>query len=149
MSFEEKNSIISLFTAVVVFGSYGFYLSGQFAAGYYDSPDAFTRAGRTILWLIGTGIVVQILSHILFSILFAIVTNDPKPSFRVDERDRQISFRGSKVGYGFSGTGITASMVALAVGWDPVLVFNLVVFSIAAGNILECLVKVVLYRIGG
>ncbi|MGR3722672.1 hypothetical protein [Abyssibius alkaniclasticus] len=149
MSYEEKNSIISLIVTIGVFGYYGVRFSGLYAEGYFTGPEAMTRTGWEILYLIGYGIIAQIIGQIVLTILFSILANDPKPSFVVDERDRLISLRGVRFGYAFAGGGVTLSIVALAFGWDPVIVFNLVIFSIAAGAFVETLVKVVLYRIGG
>ncbi|MEX0971332.1 MAG: hypothetical protein WD046_12890 [Paracoccaceae bacterium] len=149
MSFEERNAVISLIVTVGVFGYYGFRFSGLYGEGYFTGPDAMTRTGWEILYLIGYGVIAQIVGQIVLSIVFSILANDSNPSFRIDERDRQISLRGVRFGYGVAGGGITLSMVALAYGWDPVIVFNLVIFSLAAGALVETLVKVVLYRIGG
>lgn len=149
MSYEEKNALISLIVTIGVFGYYGLRFSGLYAEGYFTGPDAMTRTGWEILYLIGYGIIAQIIGQIVLTIVFSILSNDPKPSFVIDERDRQIGLRGMRIGYGFAGTGVTLSMVALAFGWDPVIVFNLVIFSIAAGAFTETLAKVLLYRIGG
>jgi len=148
MSHEEKNAIVSLIVTLVVFGYYGFRFSGLYAEGYFAGPDAMTRTGWEILYLIGYGIIAQIIGQIVFAIIFAIITNDRKPSSLIDERDRMITLRGVRYGYGFMGGGVTLCFLALAIGWDPVIVFNLILFSIAAGAAVETLVKVVMYRIG-
>lgn len=148
MTHEEKNAIVSLIVTILVFGYYGFRFSGLYAEGYFTGPDAMTRTGWEILYLIGYGIIAQIIGQILFAIIVAIVTNDRKPSFLIDERDRMITLRGVRYGYGVTGGALTLCFIALAMGWDPVIVFNMVVFSIAAGATIETLVKVALYRMG-
>jgi len=148
MTHEEKNAIVSLFVTVLVFGYYGFRFSGLYAEGYFTGDDAMTRTGWEILYLIGYGIIAQIIGQISFAIIYAIATNDPKPSFLVDERDKLITLKGVRYGYAVMGGGLTLSFIALAIGWDPVIVFNMVVFSLAFGAAVETLVKVALYRVG-
>ena len=149
MTHEEKTALVSLFVTILVFGYYALRFSGLYAEGYFTGEDAFVKTGWEILYLIGYGIIAQIIGQIAFSILYAIATNDAKPSFVVDERDKLINLKGVRWGYGATGAGLTLCFVALAMGWDPVLVFNLVIFSIAIGATLETLVRVILYRIGG
>jgi len=90
----------------------------------------------------------MIIGTILFSIVFAIATHDPKPSFIVDERDNLFSRRSILAVVIFAGGGFLVSIAGLAWGWSALLAFNVIYFSFATGSFAGDLTKLISYRRG-
>lgn len=149
MTHEEKNAYVSLVVTLLVFTYFGRHFAGLYSEGYFVGDEAMVRLGWEIIYLIGYGIAAQVIGLIGFAIVYAIITNDHKPSFIVDERDKLITLKAVRIGYGFAGAGMMIAFIALAMGYDPILVFTAIVLSLALGGLMENLSKIILYRMGG
>lgn len=90
----------------------------------------------------------EIAVTILFSILFAIAANEPKPSFVVDERDRLIELRGMQAFFATFMFLFFAAMLALSLGTAPVTVCFLIVLAMFIGSVTDDITKLILYRRG-
>lgn len=148
MAYQEKNAVISLLSTLLVFGVYFFKIFEFSQDGRFDAPDGMSFLAKAILVLIAGGIVTMIVLTILFNILYAIVTREENPSFVVDERDRSIELRGSQIGQYLFGAGFVGSMIAMAMGEPPILIFNLIMASFAFSSVGESLIRIALYRRG-
>lgn len=137
MTHLQRNNVAAILSTLLVFGIYALRLPGQIASGRFDGPDGFAELGGSVLWLIGTGIVVTIVVTILTSIIYAIATNQPKPSFVIDERDRLIELRGVKVMAMASGISFVFAMMALALGYSPFSAFHIIIFGFAFGSLAD------------
>ncbi len=148
MSHQVRTTYASLFSGILIFVLYFWrisYLNGQ---GRFDGPDAMAVLAKTFLLMIPGGIILTIISMILTSIIFAIATNDAKPSFVVDERDRMIELRALRVSYYIFGAGFIGAMVALALGQTVFTVFNLIIAAMMLATIAEGLIQLALHRRG-
>ncbi len=148
MSFEVKNIYAGFASTVTIFAIYFTVVSGMYAAGRFEGPEGMALLGKAILSLMAGGIVVHIIMMILANIVFAILQNDPKPSFVVDERDKLIEFRGLRVSYYVFGAGYVAAMIAMALGVAVFWVFNLLLVFCALSTVMDGVVKLVLYHRG-
>lgn len=148
MNFEVKNTYAGIASTVVIFAVYYIVVSGMYAEGRFEGPAGLALLGKAILALMAGGIVVHIVMLILSNIVFAIVQNDPKPSFVVDERDKIIELRGLRVSYYVFGAGYVISMIALAMGMGAFGVFNLLLAACALSAWVEAIMRLVLYRRG-
>ncbi len=148
MSFEVKNTYAGLASTVVIFAVYYTVVSGMYGEGRFEGAAGLALLGKAILALMAGGIVVHIVMLILANILFAILQNDPKPSFVVDERDKLIELRGLRVSYYVFGAGYVVSMIALAMGLGAFGVFNLLLVFCALSAWVEALLKLFLYHRG-
>jgi len=149
MSHEEKNTIANLVAGLLVNVYVVFKLSNMFASGRLDGPDALMIWARAMLWVIPVGIVTATICVILANIIFAIVTNDPKPSFLVDERDRFIQNIGWRFTAIATSAGFIGAMVALAAGFAPLYVLIGMFFAFSMGDVVGNIAKIVKYRIDG
>lgn len=149
MPFQQKNLYASIFSSLLIFGIYFWRVSVLYTAGRFDGDLGNALIGKSILWLIGGGIVVHIGAMMLFSILFAIAANDPKPSFVVDERDRQFELHAVRASFYIFGAGYVVSMIALAMGGSSFLVFNMIVASMGIATMSEAFMQLYQYRRGG
>ena len=148
MNHQVRTTYASLFSGILIFVFYFWrisYLSGQ---GRFEGPDAMPLLAKTFLLMIPGGIVITIVSMILSSIIFAIATNDAKPSFVIDERDRLIELRALRISYYIFGAGFICSMTALALGYTAFTVFNLIIGSMMLATISEGLIQLAMHRRG-
>ena len=148
MNFEVKNIYAGFASTILIFALYFTLVSGMHAAGRFDGPEGMALLGKAILALMAGGIVVHIIMLILANILFAIIHNEPKPSFVVDERDKLIELRGLRISYYVFGAGYVAAMIAMAMGLAAFWVFNLLLVFCALSALMEGVVKLVLYHRG-
>lgn len=149
MSHQVKTIVVSIAINLLLLLYFSVRFSNMFAAGLFDGPDGSALLGQTILTLIGAGIVLNIVGHIGFSILHAIVTNTPKPSFIVDERDRAIERKGDRIGHFITGAGLILSMVLLATGTGPLPVIVVITFAFVIGDLIGNIAKLGIYGTGG
>lgn len=148
MPHEQKSVLATLFTTILVFGYFFLEFQSMSQSGILAQPDAGAIVGKAILWLIGASVVINIVAHILMSIIFAIATNDSNPSFVVDERDKIIEMKGMRISFITFGIGFVASIIALATGTTPAVVFILIIYCCAAASITDSLARLYLYRRG-
>lgn len=148
MTHEERTNLMSILTGLLVISYIGWSVYSKAEAGVFAGPDALMIWARTVLWAIPIGIIMMIVMMIFFNIVYAIATNNPKPSFVVDERDQSIKIWGLRVTGGAISTGFIISLLGLALGWSAFVAVNVIFFSLAIGDLLGGLTKLVLYRRG-
>lgn len=149
MTYEERNALLGLILMPFVVGVYVWLMIGLGREEALAGPDALKIWARLVLGTMAGSIVVTIIAAILFNILWAIATRDPKPSFVVDERDRMIGIFGLRVLIVVVSVGFIAALVALALGYSALLALNLTLAGFAAGNFADCAVRMYLYRQAG
>lgn len=148
MTYQDRNTVVSIFVNLSVSAFVVLRLLDMNAAGLFDGPDAVNNWARMVIWLIPLGIVATIIGTILFNIGFAIITNEPKPSFIVDERDKLFERRSSLAIIIFAGAGFVSAVIALALNASALVGFNIIYLGMAFGSLAADLVKFVSYRRG-
>lgn len=148
MSHEERNNIVAILVNLATNAYVITRLRSLWSTGAFDGPDALMIWARAILWVVPIAIGGTIVLTILANILFAIATLDENPDFTVDERDRMFQLRGMAVTMVVASFGFLGCLVALAVGWEALIVFTLLYVAFSAGDLIGNLVKLVSYRIG-
>jgi uncharacterized membrane protein len=149
MTQEERVAWAGIISGLLFIAAYIWTLHGMTAAGIPDGNAALTAWARTMLLLIGAGVIAVIVVTILFTILHAIITRDPSPSFVVDERDRAISIWGMRVTLAVVSVVFIGGLVMLALGWSPFFALNLMFFGFSIGSLAGGVTQVVLYRRSG
>ncbi len=162
MSYQEKKTLLSLVTSVLLMASYCFYAFGK--AGMEHINDLQFWA-KTILVFIGIGVVALIIIQIVFHILMAISKairqklsenevdeEEIGRSMRVetteDEMDKIIEMKSNKFGYTIMGLGFMAGLIAIAFGASAVAMLNILFFSTWTGSFIEALMQIRYYRRG-
>jgi len=162
MSYQEKRTLMSIITSVLLMISYSIYAFGK--AGMEHINDLQFWA-KTILIFIGIGIVVLIILQIVFHILMAISRairaklsenevdeEEIGRSMRVetteDEMDKIIEMKSNKFGYTIMGLGFMAGLIAIAFGASAVAMLNILFFSTWTGSLIEALMQIRYYRKG-
>jgi len=146
MTYQERQATSSLIAGVIIFAAYFLWLWRAAASGYFDSQDAGRLAGIAICILMVGGIIFTIAFSILFNILTAIINQDPKPSFLVDERDRLLELRAIKYANALIGLGFVACMIGLALGVSFFWTLQFIVIAFAVGSLMESILQLAFYR---
>lgn len=163
MSYQEKKTITSIISSVLILAVYWIYLYIKYQSGTTSMVDLKFWAG-TILTFIGVGIVativIQIVFHIIFSIAIAVKENkcnnkDDKvvrktieASMVEDEMDKLIGLKSSRIGFAFAGIGFIIALVSLVLNYPPSVMINILFMSWIFGWMFEDLIRLKYYRNG-
>jgi hypothetical protein len=164
MSYQERRTIVSLISGVLVLAAYCIYAFGRYQSGAVDAGDLKFWAG-TILIFVGIGIavsiVIQIVFHILMSIAVAVgkkirdeqcddkeIEKSIGAEFVEDEMDRLIGMKSLQVSVGVAGVGFIAALVSLLLGYSAVVMLNILFLSFSGGSLLEGVAQLYFYHRG-
>lgn len=147
MSYQENQVIAYLVSTLVGVGIYSYYVVQQYQAGSFASTTITSFWGSLMLIVIVVTIVLSIVLSILASIIQAIAARDADPTL-ADERDRLINLKADRISYSVFGIGFVLAMISLAAGLPPLVMFNLIVYSLFGAAIVGCITQLYLYRRG-
>jgi hypothetical protein len=122
MSFQERQSIVSLISNVLIALLYAAFMAQRYPQAEPYSVEIFRFWGAFFIILIPVAIVAKILVAILFAILNAIATREVEPMI-TDERDQQFELKATRRSlYVFAG-GFLIAMFSLVVDTPPPAMF--------------------------
>lgn len=147
MAQAESRTVGYLIGSLVGLVLYSAYAFQQIQAGTLNSMTIPSSWGVAVLVLIGVQIVFYIAAAILVSIIEAIRAGEEQPELS-DERDQLIELKANRIAYSVFGVGFLLSMITLAAGLAPLVMFNLIVFSLLAAGIVGYVTQIYLYRRG-
>jgi uncharacterized membrane protein YcjF (UPF0283 family) len=164
MSYQEKRTIVSIITGVLILGAYCTYAYGKYQSGAIAADDLKFWAGAMLMFIgigIAAAIVIQIIFHILLSVAFAIkekVKNgncDDKEIEKAigvemvtDEMDKLIELKSMRICFTVAGIGFVAALVSLILNYNPAVMINIMFVSFSAGSLLEGFTQLYFYRKG-
>jgi hypothetical protein len=164
MSYQEKRTIVSIITGIIILAAYCIYAYGNYQSGAI-APDDMKAWSGIILVFIGIGvasaIVIQIIFHILLSIAIAIqekVRNgkcDDKEIEKTidaemvtDEMDKLIELKSMRVGFITVGIGFVTALATQLLNYPPAVLLSVMFIAFSAGSLLEGLTQIYFYRRG-
>lgn len=164
MSYQEKKTIVSICTGVLLLAAYCIYAFSRVQSGMV-APDDLKYWATIILIFIGIGvaasIVIQIVFHILLSIAIAVkkqVQNgkcDEKEVEKTielemveDEMDKLIGLKSLRIGFAIAGIGFVAALVSLILNFSAAVMLNIIFVSFSIGTIGEGITQLYFYRRG-
>lgn len=164
MSYQEKKTIVSMITGIVVLTAYCTYAYDKYQSGLV-APGDLKYWAETILIFIGIGvaaaIVIQIVFHILLSMAIAVkqqirsrscsdaeIDRLIKNEMVEDEMDRLISLKSMRISFGVAGAGFVVALAALVLNYSPVVMLNIMFISFSAGSLAEGFAQLFFYRKG-
>ncbi|MHC1734860.1 MAG: hypothetical protein AB9921_04230 [Erysipelotrichaceae bacterium] len=164
MSYQEKRTLFSIVSGILILVTYGIYAYGKYQSGAMIADD-LTFWAKTILTFIGIGIVVNIVGQIVFHILIAIqiaikekihdVNADEKAIEKsienemvTDEMDKIIELKSMRIGFFVSGMGFMSGLIMLVLNYSPVVMLQIVFVSFSVGSLLEGFLQLYYYRKG-
>ena len=147
MGHQEKQSIVSIIGSVLVVGFYSMYVYNNYVAGNPEILNDFKFWGKSFLYLIPVGIVVNIVIHIVFAIANRIVTQEDMPCF-TDERDKLIELKSIRISHWIFILGFMFAMGSLAFDMKPYVMFLTLISSGFLASIAAEVAKIIYYRKG-
>jgi hypothetical protein len=164
MSYQERRTVVSLLSGILVIVAYCIYAFGRYQSGAVDAGDLKFWAS-TILIFIGIGIVasiiIQIVFHILMSIAIAVkqkmqdeayddkeIEKSIAAEMVEDEMDKLIGLKSMRVGFVIAGIGFVAALISLVLDYSAVVMLNILFLSFSGGAILEGAAQLYFYRRG-
>ena len=157
MSYQEKRTIASIVSGLLVLAAYCIY------AFTIDHPEAgdIRFWAVTMLIFVGIGIaltvVIQIIYHIGLSIAIAVKERESdekkiektiQSAVTEDEMDKLVALKSLRVSFAIAGVGFIAGLLALALGGSGALMLNILFLGGSFGSIVEGLVSLRYYRKG-
>ena len=146
MPSEQRNTIVSQLTSLIVNAYFFWRIAGMFADGTSEAEDGLQIWAQTVLWVVPVSLVATIALTILASILHGIFTGETKGLFVKDERDRQFELWGMGATMAMAVAGFLGSMTLLALGYSPFIAFNVIYLSFALGDLAGSVLKLAMYQ---
>ena len=128
MSYQEKKSIVSMFSSAVIFGVYCWYVFLKYEQELFGIDPSFRYWGAVILILIPVSIVARIVVLIVFNIINSLATQEIEPSFE-DELDKLIESKATRVSHYVFILGFVSAMGVLVLEQSPSVMFVILFFS--------------------
>ena len=147
MSSQEKSVAVSLSSSILILGFYLVNMAPMYREGSLNSTKVFGLWGIVIVLTIIVNIVGNILTHIVFSIINEIKT-DEEESHIEDERDKLIELKGARIAYIVFSIGVFLSMLTLVLDKPPLVMFSLLVVSGIVAEIVGDVSRLYRYRRG-
>jgi hypothetical protein len=147
MSFQEKNTAISLANFTLILGIYLISLFLMFRSGNLNSENVFRLWGVVaVLATIGT-VASIILAHLASKAVHRMRTGGQlEISDLQDERDQLIDLKGTSLGSRISSIGVALSMLTFVFGQPPLVLFALLIFFGLLAQIISDAFRLYLYR---
>jgi len=122
MSYQEKQNIVNIFSALLVTVIFALMVFNRQQQGQFDLTVDFRTWGTIFLIFIGISIVVRIIIQIIFHIINAIATREEKVPTE-DERDKLIKLKATRNSYYAFTSGFVLSVIGLAAGMPVYWIF--------------------------
>ncbi|MBZ0184374.1 MAG: hypothetical protein K8F60_18080 [Melioribacteraceae bacterium] len=147
MSFQEKRSIVSLFSNLLISILYLIYILKYHSTTNPLNNNDLAFWGGLILLLVPVKVFGKVVIHIIFIIINKIVTNEDEPNFS-DELDKLIELKSLKIAFIIFMSGFVLSMAAIVVGYTASTMFVLLISSLILSEVAGDLSQIYFYRKG-
>ncbi len=148
MSYEEKNTVVSLMSTFLVFGYYIINVLRMYQEGSPNPTAVYSLWATVIVLTILVSIIASILTHITTSIIHAIRTGEEDEDFMEDERDKFIQLKGTRNAYYVFSGGVLLSMLTMVMNVPVLVMFNLLMFSAMLSSVMGDISRLYFYRRG-
>lgn len=145
MSVLVKTTYLYIFTATVIFATYGWWTFGVLGVEYFTGPDALVRIGKAISILIVCGYAFEWACLLVAGLFGSTVLRKPL-DLTIDERDMQIIQKSIYASHIVLVAGICFSIFGMAMGLEPFWVFNAIVLAYVLSIVAELTTKLTLCR---
>ncbi|MDQ6600776.1 hypothetical protein [Bacillus salipaludis] len=147
MTYQEKKSIISLISTILIFGTYCLYMYPGHPEGELVSLATLRYWGLFVLNLMLFSIVAHIIISILFNIFFRFTTGEKEPKF-ADELDKLIELKANRNSFFVFIVGFLLAMGSLVVSQPSHAMFIILIISGFTSDVTGSLTKLYHYRKG-
>lgn len=147
MTYQEKKSIVSLISAILIFVAYCLYLYPQYPEGGLETTETFRFWGSFVLILTLVSIVAHIIISIIFNIVFRITTREKEPRF-ADELDKLIDLKANRNSFFVFIVGFLLAMGSLIIYQPSQVMFIILITSGFISDVTGSVTKLYHYRKG-
>lgn len=147
MTYQEKKSIVTLISAILIFGTYCAYMYLQYPEEGLEPAEAFRYWGSFVLVLTLVSIVAHILISIIFNIVFRMTTGEKEPAF-ADELDKLIDLKANRNSFFVFILGFLLAMGSLAIDQPSQVMFVILIASGFISDVTGSVTKLYHYRRG-
>lgn len=147
MTYQEKKSIVSLVSAVAIFGAYCAYMYPKYPEGGPEPNETFHYWGYFVLTLTLVSIFAHILISIIFNIVFRITTGEKEPRFE-DELDKLIALKAQRNSFFIFIIGFLLAMGSLVVDQPIQVMFVILIVSGFISDVTGSVTKIYHYQRG-
>ncbi|WML48420.1 hypothetical protein RCG23_24810 [Neobacillus sp. PS3-34] len=147
MTYQEKKSIVSLISALLIFGSYCLYMYPRHPNGGLESLETFRYWGSFVLNLTLFSIAAHIIISIVFNIVFRITTGEKEPTF-ADELDKLIDLKATRISFFVFIIGFLIAMGSLVIYQPSQAMFIILIISGFVSDVTGSVIRFYHYRKG-
>jgi len=147
MSFQERRSIVNVFSTILISAVYSAYMLPRYPAGGDYSAEVFRFWGLFLVILIPVSIVAKIIIHIVFSIINTVATNEAEPAM-MDERDKLIELKSARNTLYVFMLGFLLAMGSLVIEMPPSVMFIILICAGILSEMVDEISKFYFYRRG-
>ena len=147
MTYQEKKSIVSFISAILIFGSYCLYMYPRFPEGGLESEETFRYWGSFVLFLTLFSIIAHIIISIIFNIIFRMTTREKEPKF-ADELDKLIDLKANRNSFFVFIIGFLLAMGSLIIYQPSQMMFIILITSGFISDLTGSVSKLYHYRRG-
>ena len=139
MSFREKSAWISLLANVVIYGAYFVSVAPALMRGDVGRLSMFGMFAESTIAFVVVIVVLTVMTAVLA----------PKDaSAPQDEREKQISLKGSAAAYYVMAPGVVVALAGAFLGFSGVLVANALFLTLVLAETFKDATQIFLYRRG-
>jgi hypothetical protein len=147
MTYQEKKSIVSVISAILIFVSYCLFMYPRYPGKGVEYSEYFHYWGSFVLYLTLFSIVAHIIISILFNIVFRLTTNEKEPAF-ADELDKLIDLKAFRNSFFVFVIGFLFAMGSLVFNQPLHVMFIILISSGFISDVTGSVTKLYHYRRG-
>ncbi|ETT47447.1 MULTISPECIES: hypothetical protein [unclassified Paenibacillus] len=147
MTYQEKKSIVSLISTLLIFTVYLLYRYPQYPNEVLDSKVTFHYWGSFILVLTLVSIAAHIVISIVFNIIFRMTTGEKEPAF-ADELDKRIDLLALRNSFAMFVSGFLLAMGSLVIDQPLKVMFIILIAAGFLSDVTGSISRLYYYRRG-
>ena len=147
MTYQEKKSIVSMVSVIIIFGSFCLYLYPQFPKDGLESLQTFRFWGSFVFSLIVVSMIANIIINIVFNIVYRITTGEKEPRFE-DELDNIINLKATRNSFFVFILGFLLAMGSLIILQPSQLMFIILITAGFMSDVTGSVTRLYHYRKG-
>jgi hypothetical protein len=147
MTYQEKKSIVSLISTILIFTVYLLYRYPQYPNEVMDSKVTFHYWGSFILVLTLVSIAAHIVISIVFNIIFRMTTGEKEPAF-ADELDKRIDLLAFRNSFAMFVSGFLLAMGSLVIDQPLKVMFIVLIVAGFLSDVTGSISRLYYYRRG-
>jgi len=147
MTYQEKKSIVTLISAILIFAAYCLYMYPRLPERGIESTETFRFWGSFVLNLTLFSIVAHIVISIIFNIIFRMTTGEKQPTF-TDELDKLIELKAHRNSFFVFIVGFLLAMGSLIIVQPSQVMFMILIIFGFISDVTGSVTKLYHYRKG-